>query len=119
MKYLKLFVLLLPLLFVFMPELFAQEVEIPLAKKIADDTAKMGVFDLGRYLVYGVASLVFAGLSLYALTSTGNAALQSFNEWRTGRAEFGDMASKVGIALVVMCVVLLLAYLGVQMIDGN
>jgi len=118
-KYVKFIFLIVSMLFVFAPELFAQEVDIPLAEKIADDTEDMGVFELGKYLVFGVAGLIFAGLSLYALSTTGNAALQSFNEWRTGRIEFADMASKVGLALVVMVVVLLLAYLGYQVVESN
>lgn len=118
-KYLKLLLVMLPLMAVVAPDLLAQEIDIPLAEKIADDTEDMGVFELGKFLIFGVAGLIFAGLSLYALSTTGNAALQSFNEWRTGRIEFGDMASKVGMALVVMVVVLLLAYLGYQTVEAN
>lgn len=98
------------------PDLMAQQVDIPLAEKMADETESKGIFELGSWLLKGMAGLIFTGLSLYAIVTTGNAAIVAFNDWRTGRAEFGEMASKVGISLLVMAVVLMLAYVGVESI---
>ena len=116
---LKLLILFVPLLFGLFPDVFAQETTIPLAEKMADDTEDKGIFELGNFLIYGTATLMIGGLALFALISTGHAALQAYNDWRQDRIEFGVFAARVGVALLVMCVVLLLVFYGYQEIQEN
>ena len=97
---------------------WASDVEIPLAQKVADESQDMSVFEWGYYLVGGFAGLIFLGLGLYALSVTGNAGITSFNDWRKGKEEFSEMATKVGIAIVVLVIVFVLIGYAYSIIDS-
>lgn len=101
----------------FCADLLAQDASIPLADKVADETAEMNVWQLGKYLIYGVAGLALAALSLAGIITSGNAALHAFNDWRIGKAEIGELVVKVIVALVVLVVVMLLVGWGYESIS--
>jgi hypothetical protein len=93
------------------------DVEIPLAEKVADESDDMDVFEFGEYILLGAAGLFLLGLGLYGLITTGYAAIMAFNEWRKGREEFGEMATKVAVSLVVLVLIFVLIAYGYTIID--
>lgn len=97
-------------------KVWAGDVEIPLAEKVADQSESMDVFEFGKYFLLGIAGLALLGLGLYALITTGYAAIMAFNDWRKGKEEFGEMAMKVAIAIAILVLIFVLIAYGYSII---